>query len=227
MPKITTSMVSYQFDGQSATAYEARPQGNGPFPGVIVVQEWWGLDDHITDVTERFAREGYHAAAPDLFHGTVTENREEAMKLTRAMDRDLAVREIDGAIKYIKSHPTSNKKVGVVGYCLGGGMALLAAVHSGEVDAVNPYYGGNPEPIDLVERIQCPILGLYAGRDEANRPSVPDMEAALQRYGKEYECIVYPDAPHAFFNDRQATYREDAAQDAWQRTLAFFGQHLR
>ncbi|MBI4641525.1 MAG: dienelactone hydrolase family protein, partial [Candidatus Tectomicrobia bacterium] len=194
---------------------------------VVVIMEWWGLEPHIKDVTERFAREGYYAMAPDIYHGKVTDNPGEAMNLVRSLDRDLAVKEIDAAIRYIKTQPLSSGKVGVIGYCMGGGLALLTAIYSDNVDAVNPYYGANPNPIDLVERIQCPILGLYAEHDEANRPSVPAIEAALRRYGKQFECIVYPDAPHAFFNDTQESYREEASKDAWQRTLAFFHKHLR
>ena len=225
---ITTATVSYPSDGEQASAYEARPEGDGPFPGVVVVMEWWGLDEHIRDVTERFAREGCYALAPDIYHGTVVgyDDPDTAMAATRSLDGEAAVRELTDAVHYIKQQQRSNGKVGVVGYCMGGGFALLTAIHSDEVDGVNPYYGGNPDPIELVERIQCPVLGLYAGHDEANRPSVPDMKAALERYGKEAECIVYPDAPHAFFNDRSETYREEAATDAWRRTLAFFGRHL-
>ncbi len=224
--QIETSSVGYPVNGETASGYLAKPEGAGPFPGVIVIMEWWGLEPHIKDVAERFAREGHYAVAPDIYHGQLTDDPQEAMTLVRSLDRDLAVKEIDAAIRHTKSQAVSNGKVGVIGYCMGGGLALLTAVHSNDVDAVNPYYGGNPDPIDLVERIQCPILGLYAAHDEANRPSVPAMEAALRRHGKEFECIVYPDAPHAFFNDRRPSYREEASRDAWQRTLAFFRQHL-
>ena len=131
------------------------------------------------------------------------------------------------AVDTLQGLPECSGKVGSIGYCMGGGLALLTAIHSGNVAAVNPYYGANPNPLELVERIRCPVLGLYAERDEANRPSVQAMRAALERYGKEHEIIVYPDAPHAFFNDTQASYRPEAAKDAWRRTLEFFGKHLR
>jgi len=210
--QIQTSMIEYKVNGEKASGYEAKPEGAGPFPGVVVIMEWWGLEPHIKDVTERFAREGYYAVAPDIYHGKITGDPGEAMNLGRSLDRNLAVKEIDTAIRHIKAQPVSNRKVGVIGYCMGGGLALLTAIYSDNVDAVNPYYGGNPNPIDLVERIQCPILGLYAEHDEANRPSVPDIEAALRRYGKQFECIVYSDAPHAFFNDTRETYREEASK---------------
>lgn len=225
---ITTS-INYPAGGEQATAHQARPDGDGPFPGVVVVVEWWGLDEHIKDVTERFAAEGYLAVAPDIYHGTVIgyDDAESAMKATRALDRQLAVRELAAAVDYIKGQPQSNGKVGVIGYCLGGGLALLTAIESDSVDAVNPYYGANPDPLDDVAKIDCPILGLYAGRDEANRPSVPDIRAALEQHGRQFDLHVYDDAPHAFFNDRSETYREDSARDAWQRTLGFFSQHLK
>lgn len=226
---IETVMTGYASDGGEVAAYQARPEGDGPFPGVLVIMEWWGLDDHIKDVTERFAREGYFALAPDIYHGTVIgyDDAETAMQTVRSFDREQAVSELSSAVSHMKRQPFSSGKVGVIGYCMGGGFALLTAIDSDEVDAVNPYYGGNPDPIDLVEHIECPVLGLYAGRDEANRPSVPDIEAALERHGREFECIVYPDAPHAFFNDRSETYRAEPAEDAWERTKAFFAQHLR
>ncbi|MBI4298791.1 MAG: dienelactone hydrolase family protein [Chloroflexi bacterium] len=225
--RIQARMIDYKINGGKVAGYEARPGGAGRFPGVVVIIEWWGLDSHIKDVTERFAREGYYALAPDIYHGTVTADPQEAMKLTRALDRERAVKELVAAVDHIKGQRVSNGKVGVIGYCMGGGLALLTAVNSEKVDAVNPYYGGNPNPLDLVQRIQCPILGLYAGHDEANRPSVPALEGALRQYRKQFECIVYPDAPHAFFNDTQDSYRKEAAEDAWRRTQTFFGKHLK
>jgi carboxymethylenebutenolidase len=227
MADVSTVSISYQVDEGTATGYLAQPEGTGPFAGIVVVQEWWGLDSHIQDVAERFAKEGFVALAPDLYHGQVTEEAEEARRLAMSLDRDRAVKEIDSVIRYIKQQPYSSDKVGIVGYCMGGGLVMLAAIHSDIVDAANVYYGGNPDPIDQVQDINCPILGLYAGHDEANRPSVPDLEAALQRHGKQHECIVYPDAPHAFFNDQKPNYRDEAARDAWRRTLAFFRQHLK
>ena len=225
MAEITTSMVNYRINGEQASGYEAKPEGAGPFPGVIVIQEWWGLDPHIKDVTERFAREGYYAVGPDLFHGAVTEEPDEAMNLTRSLDRDLAVKEIDAAIRYIKGQPSSNRKVGVVGYCLGGGLALTTAVNSNNADAVNPYYGGVPNPIDQVQQIQCPVMAFYSATDRGMPDAANEMEATMQRFGKQYEGRIY-DAPHAFFNDRRPSYREETSRDTWQRTLAFFSQHL-
>ncbi len=225
MVEITTRSVTFRVNGEQASGHEARPVGTGPFPGVVVIQEWWGLEPHIKDVAERFAREGYYALAPDLYHGQVTEEPDEAMKLTRALDRDLAVKEIEAAIRHIKSQPSSNKKVGVIGYCMGGGLAFAAAINSRNVDAANPYYGGVPNPVEQVERIQCPLMAFFSATDRGVPENVPVLEQTLKRFGKRAECRIY-DAPHAFFNDRRPSYREEAAKDAWQRTLAFFQQHL-
>ena len=229
MADIKTADISYNIDGGQATGYEAKPTGDGPFPGVVVIMEWWGLEPHIKDLTDRFAREGYHAVAPDIYHGTVIDydNRDGAMGMARSLDKDLAVREIDGAASYIKGQSSSNNKVGIVGYCMGGGLVLATAIASNNIDAANVYYGGNPDPIDLVEQIQCPVLGLYAGSDEtANPTKVPTLEEALTRFGKEHELHVYWDAQHSFFNDRRPSYHEETAKDAWQRTQDFFCKHL-
>ena len=225
--KITQGSANVPVGDNQVWSYVAHPVGEGQWPGILVIQEWWGLEPHMFDVAQRFAREGYVAIMPDLFHGMVTNDAAEAMDFMRSgFDQSEAVEELVATVKFLKDLSPCSGKVGVIGYCLGGGLALSTAIASDEVGAVNPYYGGNPDPIELVERIQCPVLGLYAERDEANRPSVPAIEEALGRYGKEYECIVYPDAPHAFFNDTRDSYRPEAAADAWRRTVEFMRQHL-
>ena len=160
------------------------------------------MDDHIKDLTSRFAGEGFVVLAPDLYHGQVTSDPGEAMKLLQGTDDEEATKELNGAVAHLKSQPFCASKAGIIGYCFGGGLSIATARVNRDLDACVVYYGANPNPLDLVQNITCPILALYAGHDEANRPSVPDLEAALQRYSKQYECIVYPDAPHAFFNDR-------------------------
>lgn len=224
---ITQGSVNVPVGDRQVWSYLAHPIGEGPWPGILVIQEWWGLEPHMFDVAQRFAREGYVALMPDLFHGNVTNDATEAMEFLRSgFNQAEAVEELVASVQYLKGMSTCSGKVGVIGYCLGGGLALRTAIASDEVGAVNPYYGGNPDPIELVERIQCPVLGLYAERDEANRPSVPALEEALQLYNKQYECIVYPDAPHAFFNDTRDSYRPEAAADAWHRTMEFMGRNL-
>ncbi len=224
----TTELVEFPVDGGSCPGYLARP-AEGTYPGVVVIQEWWGLDDHIKDVARRFAREGFVALAPDLYHGKVTSEPDEARKLAMELDRERALKEIRQAVAYLKAHPAvSPKKVGIIGFCMGGGLALLTAIHEPAVDAAVVFYGRNPDPIDLVARIQCPLLGIYGEADQGIPPSeVERLGEALKRYGKQFELHIYPAAPHAFFNDtRPQVYRPEAAADAWAKTLAFFRRHL-
>ena len=225
---VTTTMVDYN-GGLSATGYLARPSGTGRYPGVIVIQEWWGLEDHIKDVARRFAQEGFVALAPDLYHGKIAAEPDEARKLAMEMDRENAVREIvQGAGYLLGTDYVAGAKVGVVGFCMGGGLSLLSACRSDKIGASVVFYGGPPNPIDQVQNIGCPVLGLYGEADQGLWPdAVNNLKEALTRYGKQFEIHSYPGAPHSFFCDtRPQIYKPDAARDAWARTLAFYRQNL-
>lgn len=225
---ITSTNVEFSANGGVAPGYLSRPQREGRHPGIVLIQEWWGIDDHIKDVTRRWAGEGFVTLAPDLFHGQVTTEPTEAMKLTQEMDQDRAMKELKGAVAYLKSQPFSTGKVGIIGYCLGGGLSIATACVNQDLDACVVYYGSNPRPLELVQNINCPILGLYAELDERITSTVGDLRAALDRYGKQYDIHVYPGAQHAFFNDMNpGGYNAEAASDAWEKTLAFFGANLR
>ena len=227
MADVTSTEIQFQANGGAAPGYLSKPEGDGPFPGIVLIQEWWGIDDHIRDVTRRFVAEGYAVLAPDLYHGEVTSEPTEAMKLAQQMDQDRAIKELNGAVAYLKGQTFSNGKVGTIGYCLGGGLSLTTACASRETDACVVYYGGNPNPLDLVQNITCPILGIYAELDARVTVGVDDLKAALDRYGKQYDIHVYPGAQHAFFNDtRPNIYDAEAARDAWERTLVFFNAQL-
>ena len=164
---IQTSNIEIAINGHSVPAYQCLPVGDGPFPGVIVIQEWWGLEPHIKDITERYAREGYAAVAPDLYHGEVTSEPDEARKLVMALDRPRAVSEVVGTVGYIKSQGFSNGKVGTVGYCMGGGLSIATACNTEDLDAAIIYYGSNPDA-DQLANVTCPVLGLYGGDDHGN-----------------------------------------------------------
>lgn len=225
---ISGTMVDYN-GGLTATGYLARPTAAGTYPGVIVLQEWWGLDDHIKDVARRFAQEGFVALAPDLYHGQVAAEPDEARKLAMEMDRENAVREItQGASYLLNSGSVAGAKVGVVGFCMGGGLSLLTACRSDKIGASVIFYGGNPNPIDQTQNITCPILGIYGEDDQGLWPNaVNQLREALTRYGKQFEVHSYAGAPHAFFNDTQPNiYRPAASRDAWAKTLTFYRQHL-
>ena len=214
-------------NGGTTPGYLSHPQREGRHPGIVLIQEWWGVDDHIRDVTDRFAGEGYATLAPDLFHGVVTSEPDEAMKLTQAMDMDRAVKELNGAVAYLKSQPFTSGKVGSIGYCLGGGLSILTACRNPDLDACVVYYGASPDPIDQVQNVACTVLGNYAGLDEGVNATLDGLKAAMEQYGKSFEMQMYPGAKHGFFNDSNpSAYNREAASLAWERTLAFFKANL-
>ncbi len=224
---VTTALVEYKANGGVATGYLAWPNRRGPVPGIVLIQEWWGLDDHIKDVSRRFAAEDYVVLSPDLFHGKATKEPSEAMKLTQSMDRDHAMKELNGAVAFLKGQPFSTGKVGVIGYCLGGGLSLATACANRDVNACVVYYGGNPTPIDAVRNLNCSLLGVYAEHDERTTAGVAPLKEVLAKAGKKHDIHIYPGTQHAFFNDtRPEIYSAAAARDAWQKTLAFFKENL-
>lgn len=222
------TMVTFPSNGGETPGYLALPSTT-PAPGIVVIQEWWGLEPHIRDVTDRFAAEGFVALAPDLYHGKVATEPDEARKLAMELEYDRAVAEIIAAARYLLNRAeVRGPKVGVVGFCMGGGLSLLSACRSDLFGAAVVFYGRNPNPIEQVRSLTCPLLGLYGEADQGIPPTeVERLRQALQEAGKQFELHIYPNAPHAFFNDTRASYRPEAAIDAWRRTLAFFRQHLK
>ena len=223
------NMIQYQRNSQKVGAYLATPPGVGPFPAVIVIQEWWGLNTHIRDIADRFARERYVALAPDLYHGKVTDDPNEAGKLMGALNRDEAIKDLIGGIQYLKSQKTvRGDRIGVIGFCMGGPFALLLPCKTKEIKAAAPYYGEVPDEATLRE-LACPVLYIYGDADFwITREDVRRLEGALKKFNKPGEVKIYPGAPHAFFNDsRKDVYRTTEAQDAWRRTLDFFAKHLK
>jgi carboxymethylenebutenolidase len=213
-----------------ANGYLSAP-ASGSGPGVLVIQEWWGLNSHVRDLADRFAAEGYVAFAPDLYHGRIAREPDEAGKLMMSLNVDTAADDLRTGIEYlIGEGGGTGDKVGVVGFCMGGMLALYAAtVAPDKVAAVVDFYGGHPNVRPDFSKLQAPVLGLFAGKDDfVNAEAVRGMDEALTAAGKAHEFHTYPDADHAFFNDeRPEVYNPEAAADAWQRTLAFFRQHLR
>ncbi len=226
--KGASGMIEYPRNGGKVSAFLARPEGAGPFPAVIVIQEWWGLNDHIKDVAGRFAREGYVALAPDLYHGKVTDDPNVAGKLMGALNREEAVKDLLAGIAYLKGQPgVDGTRIGVTGYCMGGSYALLLPCRTKEIKAAAPYYGEVPDEATL-KNLACPVLYIYGDADFwITREDVRRLENALKKFGKPGEVKIYSGAPHAFFNDTRDVYRQAEAQDAWSRTLAFFARHLK
>lgn len=221
-------MVQFASNGGSTSGYLSLPEkGNGP--GVIVIQEWWGLVDHIKDICDRFADAGYVALAPDLYHGQTTRSPDEAGKLMMALRIDEAEKDLRGAIQYLLSQAAiKGEKVGTVGFCMGGALSLYAASKNPKVGACVVFYGIHPNVKPDLSSLQAPVLGLYAENDKSTPPAVVhELEAELRRLGKSVEMHIYPGTDHAFFNDqRPGVYSAEAAEDAWRRTLEFFAEHL-
>ena len=225
MPEsILTEMVDFKSNGDQSTGYLARPTGPGSHPAVVVIQEWWGLDAHIKDLAERFARLGFASIAPDLYHGQVTSEPDEARKLAMSMQRDVAAREIDAAAAWLTQQSfAAGPRFGTVGYCMGGGLSLAAASGNSNVAACVVYYGGTPNPPESAESIQCPVLGFF-GKDEAERAG--QLQEILNQYNKANEVHVYDGASHGFFNDTSAGYDKAASYDSWPRVIEFFRRTL-
>jgi carboxymethylenebutenolidase len=220
-------MVSFQSNGGAANGYLSLP-ASGKGPGVIVIQEWWGLVPHIKDVCDRFAAEGYVALAPDLYHGESTKSPDEAGKLMMALRIDEAEKDLRGAIGYLLSHEaTSGRKVGTVGFCMGGALSLYAASKNPQVGACVVFYGIHPNVKPDLASLKAPVLGIYAELDGYVTPTVVrELEAKLKHHGKSAEMHIYPGVDHGFFNDTREVYNEAAAKDAWRRVLAFYREHL-
>jgi len=197
-----------------------------------VIQEWWGLVPQIERVADRLAGEGFVALAPDLYHGrSVTYGQpDQAGKLMMAMAVDQAERDLAGAIDYLIAQPeVSPKKIGTVGFCMGGALSLFAASKNPEVGACVVFYGGHPNVKPDLPALQAPVLGLYAGKDGFVSPQVVKaLDDELTRLGKRHDFHTYPNADHAFFNeDRPTVYDAQAAADAWAETVAFFNHELK
>jgi carboxymethylenebutenolidase len=222
--------VSFRSNGDTANGYLARPQGSGPFRGVVVIQEWWGLDDHIKDLAERFAREGFVALAPDLYHGHLATEPDDARKLVMAMNMEIAVREIRGAMAYLTDRPeVEPKAIAVIGFCMGGRLALATAATGDErIGAVAAFYGGGVQPTpEFVRGINAPVLAVYGEEDRGIPPEQYNALAAeMDRQEKTFDMVVYPGAGHAFVNDTRPSYNANATADAWTRAVQWFTTHI-
>jgi carboxymethylenebutenolidase len=223
--------VTYKSGSETASAFLATPEGKGPFPAVIVIQEWWGLDDWVKDQARALAREGYVALAPDLYRGKVAARQEDAHQLMMGLPRDRALRDLHGAFAYLKGRPDVGKsKVGAVGWCMGGMYALALATEEPALGAVVAYYGAPPSDEAAIAKIKAPVLGNFGGEDKGPSPEqVKAFEAAMKKAGGTVDVKIYPGAGHAFanVNNPWKGYKEDAARDAWARTVAFLAKHLK
>ena len=219
-------MVEFQSNGGTCTGYLAGNSG----PGVIVIQEWWGLVPHIKDIADRFAAEGFTALAPDMYHGELTSEPDQAGKLLMSMNLETAGKDLSGAVDFLQER-TGNTKVGATGFCMGGGLALmLACLRPDAVAACAPFYGGmRPDTPINWDNLAAVVEGHYAASDRgtAAPEAITALGEELRAKGKDATFHVYSDTQHAFFNDtRPDVYNAEAAKISWERTLALFRANL-
>ncbi|HSK09802.1 MAG TPA: dienelactone hydrolase family protein [Vicinamibacterales bacterium] len=227
-PALATGKVEYDGGDAKIAAYLARPKGGGKRPAVLVIHENRGLTPHIEDVARRLAKEGFLALAPDMLSplGGTPADQQQAPKMIGTLDQAQTVARLAAGVRFLAAHPESTGKVGVVGFCWGGAMTNRVMASGAGAAAGVPYYG-SVLPADQVPRISGPLLLQYAGDDARINAGIPDFEAALKASNKPYEKHIYEGAQHAFNNNTNpARYNKEAADLAWQRTVAFFRKQL-
>jgi len=228
-PRLQTDNIKYPGATGDVRAYFARPKGDEKLPGVVIAHENRGLNPHFEDVTRRMALEGFLAMTPDALSplGGTPEDPDKVPELMRKLDGPATIQNYVAAVKYLKTHPASTGKVGVVGFCWGGAMANQVAVNSPDVLAAVPFYGGQPASED-VPKIKASLQLHYAGLDERINKGIADYEAALKKASVNYTIYMYEGAQHAFLNDTTPErYNKEAAQLAWQRTISFLKEKLK
>jgi carboxymethylenebutenolidase len=229
--EISSSMVQFPSTTPlgKTEGFLATPKPFEKYPGIIIAHEIWGLVDHIKDVCMKLVQEGYVALGVDLFRGKTITNIEDGRKIREQLTEEEILADLNGGHAYLKTLNNVNpKRIGSIGFCMGGGLSLLLACKNPEIAAAVVFYGRNPTPIDLVKNLQCPVLGNYAGADMVIKEAdINLLKETLTKYGKTFDVKTYPGAPHGFFNDTRESYRPEAAKDAWKRTLKFYDKYLK
>ncbi|HET8575367.1 MAG TPA: dienelactone hydrolase family protein [Candidatus Paceibacterota bacterium] len=259
-----TKNCDIEYQDKSFPAYHVFPEAENSdqtgeisgkkHPGLILIHEVWGLTDHIKDVANRFAGEGFSVLAPDLLSETgitekidqsimvaiqdpktTPEERDELQKKMRAAMAPTqspefgteTVEKLKECVSYLLADENVSDSVGVLGFCFGGSYAYQLAAADPRIKLAVPFYGHAPEPLDLLETVSCPIFAFYGGVDERLMNQLPNVEKKMAELGKKFEATVYPGAKHAFFNDSNpTTYNKEAAEDAWKKVLPILHEHL-
>jgi carboxymethylenebutenolidase len=219
--------ISFPSANRQIEGYLARPDGEGPFPGVVIIHEIYGLNDNIRDIARRFANEGYVALAVDLFAGrnrAICMFRFMGQMLLKSLDNG-SLNDLKEALTYLSTQPGVDKdRLGAIGFCMGGGFAIAWSCTDDRLKAIAPFYGANPRPLTAVARM-CPVVGSYPGKDFTTSHG-QKLDTALDQYNIPHDIKIYPNAQHSFFNDQGSRYDPAASQDSWQRVLTFFKEHL-
>jgi carboxymethylenebutenolidase len=224
-------MVSYKSGEETVSSFLVTPAGPGPHPAVIVIQEWWGLNDWIKDQARALAKEGYVALAVDFYRGKVTSKEEEAHQLMMGAPPDRIQRDLKAAFAWLEGRKDVKAgKIGVIGWCMGGRWALALATEEPKLAVAVAYYGAPPTDPAAIARIKAPVLGNFGGDDKGPSPEqVKAFETAAKAAGKTVDVKIYEGAGHAFanVNNPWGGYREAAAKDAWSRTVAWLARYLK
>lgn len=237
---VSSSTVQLNTSDGKMDAYVAQPKDGGSYPGVVVIQEAFGVNDHIKKVTDRLAGEGYVAIAPDIFHREAERlipysDMSKAIATLQRVQDPKAMEDVGAAIAHLKSQKNvKSGSIGVVGFCMGGRLTYLtAAHHANDVKAAVSYYGGgipmgNPSPLARTGEIKCPMYLFFGGKDQLiPLAQVDQIKGELTNKKVAFQMNVYPDAGHGFNCDDRGSYHEASAKDAWEKTKAFFAQHLK
>jgi carboxymethylenebutenolidase len=231
MAVLQTSKVDLQVNGEGAYAYVTQPDDDAKHPGIVLIQEWWGIEPHIQDLAQKLATEGFVVAVPDLYHGKIATEPNDAMRSTMMIrgNVDKAANEIIGALETVKAMPNVEpKKLGLIGFCIGGFMAYTVAARYPELGAVVPFYGAGYDPTpEEVAKVNAPVLAFYGSQDDSVPPEqIQKIEQLYKEQGKDITVKVY-DAGHAFINPMHGMGNEKAAAEAWPLAVHFLKEHLR
>jgi carboxymethylenebutenolidase len=222
--------VSYKSGDETVQGILYTPAGKGPFPALVVIHEWWGLNDWVKEQASKLSGEGYVTLAVDLYRGKVAKTPDEAHEIMRGVPEDRAKRDLHAAVEFLKSQPSVKKdRIGSIGWCMGGGYSLDVALQEPDLAATVINYGHLATDPDAIKKINAPILGLFGGQDRGITPDdVHKFEASMKQLGKKIDVKIYDDAGHAFENpNNKDGYRAADASDAWKRTTEFLAANLK
>ncbi len=226
----TAKDVSYKSGDDTVRAILYTPQGKGPFPGIVVIHEWWGLNDWVKGQASKLADQGYVTLAVDLYRGKMATTPEVAHELMRGVPEDRAKRDLHAAVVFLTSQPIVNKnRLGSIGWCMGGGYSLDVALQEPSLTADVINYGHLATEPESLAKINASILGIFGGKDQGIAvDDVKKFEQALKKQGKKVEIVIYPEAGHGFQNpNNKEGYRPDDTADAWKRTINFLAATLK
>jgi len=222
-------MIQVPAGEEKIAGYLAKPAGKGPFPALLLVHEWWGLNDQIKGIADRLAGEGYLALAVDLYGGRVAADADQAHMLMAGLSDDNAVKFLQAGFDYLQSQPDVQKdRIGSIGWCMGGGYSLLLALNQPKLAACVMFYGRVVLNQEKMKQLNCPVLGLFGEKDQAITPmDAMQFNKMGEVLGKDVEVHEYKDAGHGFFNETGKNYNAEASKDAWAKTTAFLAKNLK